>query len=304
MSVEKEVLEALKLKQGAKESRKDFLAQVTDKSFDISDKAWNALSKESKEWLEAAQKAFNAEKPVKEFPGGDDDADSDNAPRRERGRAADEEDDRGSRRSREDSDDDRGSRRSREDDDAGNRRRGDSDDEGEERATRSRRGEDDADDARGSRRGRDRDEEDDSRSSRSRRDEDDEKDDRGSRSRRDADEEDSKSERSTRSRRDADDAEEDRGSRRGRDRDDDKDADKDDKGGKDNSEEQTTLPAQVKTKIRDLLLEDPAMTPDAIIKALKSKTTVSKVLVSDIKAEWKATVKHLQDAKQLKKAIL
>lgn len=266
MSIEKEVLSALKMKQGPKEDRKDFLNEVANKSFDLSDKAWNALSEDAQSWVEAAQKAYNADKAVKDFPGAEKDEDEEERPVRSRRRDDDEEEDKPRGRAKDDDEDDRSSRRRRDDD--------------EDDARSARRREDDDED-RGLRRSR-RDEEDEDRPSRSRRDEDDEEGTRESRRARSDEYEEKDPPR--RSRRDADD-----------------DAEKDDDK---NGDEQTTLPTQVKNKIRDLLVNDPAMTPDAIIKGLKSKTTVSKVLVSDIKAEWRATVKHLQDAKLLKKAIL
>lgn len=285
-TMEEEILEALKMKQGAKEKRADFLQEVGNKSFDITDKAWAALSEDAQSWIEDAQKAYNKDKQVAEFRT-DEPVEEDRGGRQTRRGADDEKSDDRRGRGRDDDkekdekDDDRRSSRSSRDEPEEDRRSSRRDEPDEDR--RSSRRDEPEEDRRSSRSSRDEPEED-RRSSR-RGDDDKEKDgdkeERGGRS----------------SRRGGDDdkeKDEDRGGRQTRSRDDDKASD----------DKQETLPANVKTKIRELLFDNPGMTPDAIIKEVNSRSTISKVLVADVKASFRDVVKFLQDKKALKKNLL
>lgn len=278
--------------EGKREGRQEFLDRIAEAAGKLPDAKWNKLTEEAQKWVNAANQAAIDKQDIEDFEdaggeeeeaeqprrgrGGDDDGDSRSS--RGRGRDVEDEDDRGSRRGSRDDDgeeDDRRSSRGRgrdaeEDDDRGSRRGGDRD-------------RDDDGDSRSSRRGRDSDGDDDRRSGGRERDSDD---DRGSRRGRDAEDDRGSSRRTSRE------EPEERGSRRG--------------GGKDDGDEggDTEATPALKVKIKNIILDNPGATVDAIMKKLDTKVTISKNTVSGIRTEFRHSLKVIQDAKLLKKAIL
>ena len=294
--IEAELLKATGEKdQGGREDRQDFLVRLVEAAYGLPEKKWDALTAEAQEWVNGAVKQADNKEEIDDVPDGGEPEPDERPARSSRGGKKDEEDDdRGSSRGRgrdDDRDDDRGSRsRGRDDDDRDSDRRGSRDDD--RRSSRDddrddrrrddrdddRRGSRDRDDDRGGRSSRDRDDRDDDRGSRGR-DRDDDRDSRSSRGR-DDDEGGSRSGRSSRSRDDGDDG---------------------DKGGGDGEE---NVSAALKVKIKNIILDNPAANVDAILKALDSKVTVSKTVVSAIRTEFRHSLKVIQDKKLLKKAIL
>jgi hypothetical protein len=277
-TVEDEVLDLLDMSPKKGEDRQEFLEAVVEASNDLTDKQWNTLSEEAQDWINAAAKAFNAKKDIVDFPEDDepagDEADEVERPARTgRGRDAEDEAPRSGRgRSRE----------AEEEEEAPRAGRGRSRDAEEEEAPRSRGRSRDAEEEeapRGRSRGRGAEEEEAPRARGRSRDAEEEEAPRGGRGRSREAEEEEPAPRSGRGRSAA--AEE-------------PEADAD----------EVAIPATTKKKIRTMIIEKPAITADAIMKALGEKSGVSKLVVSNIRTEFREGIKALQDAKLLKKALL
>lgn len=265
--------------QGKREDRQVFLDRLAEAASKLSDAKWNKLTAEAQNWTNAANKSVDNKEEIEDFDDGgqEEEAEEERGGGRGRGRGGDDEgESRGRGRGRDEEEDDRPSRG----------RGRDAEEEDDDRGSRGR-GRDD--DRRGGSRGRD--EEEERPRSRGGRDEEDDRPSRG----RAREEEDERPSGRGRGGRDAD--EEERGGGRGRGR----DAEADEgKGG----EADENVSAALKSKIKNIILDNPAATVDAILKKLDPKVTVSKTTVSAIRTEFRHSLKVVQDAKLLKKAIL
>lgn len=278
-AIETVLSKATKIKQGPKEDRQKFLVALSNGIQDLTDDQWEALGEgeqgdAAQKWANEATKAIKAKKSLKDFadvgdvkPGKSKDDDDDRPSRRGSARDddGDGEDDKPSRRGAKDKDDD--------DDKPRRGRRSDDDDakDGDDDKPRGRRGAKDKEEA----------EEERPRGRRSAKDEDDDK--------------------PARRGRDKDKEEDDDKPRRGRGKDDDKPARGKDKE-KDKPEARSSgvkpSGSGIKNRIKLALLDDLSLSPDELVKKLgKSGQEVSKVTVSNIRAEFRHTLKLLKEEK-------
>jgi len=297
--IEKELSSATKCKQGAKQDRQEYLRELSDAIQELPDEAWDALSDAAQKWQNAAASAINAKKKIKDFsdigsvkPDADDD---DEKPARGKKRAAKEEEDEDEEEETEEDEDEKPARgkkrpakKSSKDDDED-----EEEEEEDEKPSRSRKP------ARSSKSNDDDDDEDeDEEEEVDEEDEEDEEDEKPARGKkspakkavkkasksRDDDEEEEEEE-------DEEEEEEDEKPVKRRQR----DGSANSKASKASAIPTTGYVEGTKDKIKQLVFDDPDIDVDAIVKKLgKGGAKVSRVTVSNIRAEYRHTVRFLK----------
>jgi hypothetical protein len=278
--IEAEFVKATKIDPDDYKKRQDFFVAIVEKVNGFKDSQWDKLSEAAQDWINAAVKKVKAKKSVAEFADvgsvpADDDEDEDDKPKKKK-KAAEADDD-----EEESSDDD-----SESDDDESS----DDDDEEEEKPKKKKKKAEEDDDE---------DEEEEKPKKKKKKPADDDDDD-------ESEDDDEKPAKKKKKKADDDDDEDEddkpaKKKKKKADDDDDEDEDEDKPAKKKKADKVEAKPTGVKVAIKTAIINDPEITVDALIKKLgKGGAPVSKVTVSNVRAEFRHTLKVLKELGKLK----